>query len=246
MDLIFLIPISIAIILLFWFAFNSYLYFFPENRRCKKCKNILGDVDKFYYYNPYGGGRYRCANHPLPGYAKKYIEQGYFKMEVHKLTNSQKKNLRIQKSLKVSILDDRDIKISKYFDYIDKTVKTNLEINKKKVQTSDSCGIYKIENLNSSKIYIGQSVDIGKRWDQHKNSNSNSELHIELSHNPNNFDFHIIAKCDKKNLNFLEAYFIKKYDSYKNGYNLTKGNYSHLDKIQKSILNNIEKEKLWK
>ena len=30
------------------------------------------------------------------------------------------------------------------------------------------CGIYKIENLVNGKVYIGQSVDIYKRWIEHK------------------------------------------------------------------------------
>ena len=31
------------------------------------------------------------------------------------------------------------------------------------------CGIYKITNQVNSKIYIGQSKDIYRRWKEHKN-----------------------------------------------------------------------------
>ena len=31
------------------------------------------------------------------------------------------------------------------------------------------CGIYCIENINTNKKYIGQSVNINDRWSKHKN-----------------------------------------------------------------------------
>ena len=30
------------------------------------------------------------------------------------------------------------------------------------------CGIYKIENIVNGKVYIGQSIDIYNRWQNHK------------------------------------------------------------------------------
>ena len=35
-----------------------------------------------------------------------------------------------------------------------------------------TCGIYKIENIITSEVYIGQSKQIETRWNQHKNSPS--------------------------------------------------------------------------
>ena len=32
-----------------------------------------------------------------------------------------------------------------------------------------SIGIYKIQNLKNNKVYIGQSMDIEKRWKQQRN-----------------------------------------------------------------------------
>ena len=31
-----------------------------------------------------------------------------------------------------------------------------------------SCGIYKITNLINNKVYIGQSIDIERRWQEHR------------------------------------------------------------------------------
>lgn len=40
-----------------------------------------------------------------------------------------------------------------------------------------SCGIYKIENLINHKIYIGQSINIEKRFLVHKTSNDGCYIH---------------------------------------------------------------------
>ena len=47
-------------------------------------------------------------------------------------------------------------------------------------------GIYKIENKVNGKVYIGQSVNIKKRWKQHKyelNSNNHVNKHLQASWN---------------------------------------------------------------
>jgi hypothetical protein len=36
-----------------------------------------------------------------------------------------------------------------------------------KLGATGVCGIYKITNVNSGKVYVGQSVDIAERWKQH-------------------------------------------------------------------------------
>lgn len=92
-------------------------------------------------------------------------------------------------------------------------------------------GIYKIENLINGKCYIGQSVDIQKRWKAHKNSAFNTmdksynyPLYKALrKYSLENFSFEILEECLIQELNEKEKYFIKKYDSFFNGYNQTLG-----------------------
>jgi predicted GIY-YIG superfamily endonuclease len=92
-----------------------------------------------------------------------------------------------------------------------------------------SIGIYKIENLINGKIYIGQSIDIEKRWSVHKaelNRNYHCNNHLQNAWNKygeENFEFVIIEECDNSQLNEREIYWIDKYGSYINGYNLTSG-----------------------
>lgn len=94
-------------------------------------------------------------------------------------------------------------------------------------------GIYKITNLINNKVYIGQSKNIEMRWNRHKtgpfnpNNNSyNSALYRAIrKYRLENFTFEVIEKCEEKDLNEKEIFWIRYYDSHnKNkGYNLTGG-----------------------
>lgn len=94
-----------------------------------------------------------------------------------------------------------------------------------------SCGIYKITNLINHKNYIGQSINIERRWKDEKdrafNQNSNS-YNSALSqsfrkYGLSNFSFEILEQCDIKDLDVKEIFYIEKYNSYYNGYNETTG-----------------------
>lgn len=92
-------------------------------------------------------------------------------------------------------------------------------------------GIYKFENLTNGNCYIGQSVNIEKRYKDHlsraKNANSseyNSAFHRALrKYGVDNFSFVILEECDKSLLNKQEEYWIAFYNSYEQGYNETPG-----------------------
>lgn len=92
-------------------------------------------------------------------------------------------------------------------------------------------GIYKITNNINNKIYIGQSVDIERRWKQHiaasRDSNHSSyynQLYKDMRHyGLDNFSFSIVITIptrDKKKLDELELYYMHKYDTLRNGYNI--------------------------
>ena len=87
-----------------------------------------------------------------------------------------------------------------------------------------SCGIYKIENLINGKIYIGQSINIEKRFKQHIYNDSNMAIHRAIvKYGADNFDMSIVELCDKELLDEKEIYWIEYYDSFNNGYNNTTG-----------------------
>lgn len=93
-----------------------------------------------------------------------------------------------------------------------------------------SIGIYKYQNKINSKVYIGQSSNIEKRFAQHlydsKNLEKRAGTGIDYAINKygiENFDFEIIEKCDLSELDEKECFWIKYYNSYENGYNRTPG-----------------------
>lgn len=85
-----------------------------------------------------------------------------------------------------------------------------------------TCGIYKIENLINGKLYIGQSVHIESRWQEHCRPSSKSLIGKAISkHGKENFTFQILEECAESYLNEREAYYIRYYQSLvPNGYNI--------------------------
>lgn len=92
-------------------------------------------------------------------------------------------------------------------------------------------GIYKITNLLNNKCYIGQSVDIYKRWCDHckcgcgMDTPKNNKLYAAmLEDGLENFTFELLEECPKEELNKKETFYINLYESNDYGYNATKGN----------------------
>ena len=94
-----------------------------------------------------------------------------------------------------------------------------------------SCGIYKITNILNGHVYIGQSINIEKRWQDHKREartegfpQYNYTIHQAFrKYGLDNFSFEILEECEQSLLNEKERFWISFYDSYKNGYNETEG-----------------------
>lgn len=89
-------------------------------------------------------------------------------------------------------------------------------------------GIYKITNQISGKVYIGQSIDIERRWRHHRGSyaitDNRNELYQDMIiYGKDNFSFEVIKECSADELNYWEKYYIRFYDSFNNGYNMTIG-----------------------
>ena len=91
------------------------------------------------------------------------------------------------------------------------------------------CGIYLITNLKTKKVYVGQSNNINRRWWEHKarafNSNNNcynSPLYRSMrKYGVDAFVMSVICECKPEELNELEAFYIRKFNSVTpNGYNV--------------------------
>ena len=88
-----------------------------------------------------------------------------------------------------------------------------------------TCGIYKIENLVNNKIYIGQSIEIEKRWKKHLSSQDDFLIHKAIrKYGKNNFNFTILEECKPNQLDEKECFWIKYYNSLvPKGYNMISG-----------------------
>ena len=90
-------------------------------------------------------------------------------------------------------------------------------------------GIYKITNIINNHSYIGLSTHVEDRWYYHKNRynwdrESNKLLYQAIKkYGIENFTFVLLEECEPEELSEKEKYYIKKYNTYKNGYNMTLG-----------------------
>lgn len=85
-------------------------------------------------------------------------------------------------------------------------------------------GIYKITNLINGKSYIGQSINIKRRWQEHKNMYGTNPIYKDMQkYGLENFFFETIEECSEKDLDKREIYWIKYYNTFNNGYNRTLG-----------------------
>lgn len=86
--------------------------------------------------------------------------------------------------------------------------------------------IYRITNKLNGKVYVGQTKqEVRERWYQHKSPNSRCpKLRNAIQkYGVENFSLDIICICFDDDLCRFEIEYIKKYDSYENGYNATLG-----------------------
>ena len=71
-------------------------------------------------------------------------------------------------------------------------------------------GIYKIENLVNGKIYIGQSINIERRWQGHRKgikSRVDKEKPLYRAMNKygiENFSFEVLEECEEEELDEKE------------------------------------------
>ena len=90
-------------------------------------------------------------------------------------------------------------------------------------------GIYKITNKLNNHSYIGLSTKLEERSKYHQTPynqerESNKTLYKAFAkYCIENFTFEILEECSVKELGEREKYYIEKYDTYHNGYNMTSG-----------------------
>jgi len=98
------------------------------------------------------------------------------------------------------------------------------------LQAKTKTGIYKITNQITDECYIGQAVDVYKRWCEHCkcglgiDTPPGNKLYKAIQeYGLDNFTFELIEECDTLELNEKERYFIDLYQADTFGYNGNKG-----------------------
>ena len=99
------------------------------------------------------------------------------------------------------------------------------------LQDKTKTGIYKITNIQNDQSYIGQSLNIYKRWCDHCKAGlgidtpiGNKLYKAMQDSGLQNFTFELLCECPKEELDQKEKYFIELYQADTFGYNSTKGN----------------------
>jgi group I intron endonuclease len=88
-----------------------------------------------------------------------------------------------------------------------------------------SIGIYKITNPNG-KVYIGQSNNIERRFEEHKNIKFSNQIKLKnsiLKYGLENHTFEILEECDMSIIDEREIYWISFLKCVELGLNLTYG-----------------------
>ena len=99
------------------------------------------------------------------------------------------------------------------------------------MQEERKSGIYCIENMINHKKYIGQSININRRWKNHiRNLNNGCHNNVYLQnawnkYGSDNFYFYILEQCNQEDLDVREIFYIDLFntDDRNSGYNLKSG-----------------------
>lgn len=88
------------------------------------------------------------------------------------------------------------------------------------------CSIYRITNIVNGKNYIGQTwKTLSQRFSEHTKRKNCIKLHNAIhKYGPSNFKIELILFAHTQQIaDYWETFFIQKFDTIQNGYNITEG-----------------------
>ena len=144
------------------------------------------------------------------------------------LPREEERDIPILREVQYKISKPRTIAMAIWNGYYQPIAKTKFP---KILGKQDVCGIYKITNQKTGECYIGQAVDVRKRWYDHAkamigiDTPQNNLLYAAAQkYGLDDFTFELLLECKPNELDIKEKYFIELYNSNTFGYNRTGGN----------------------
>lgn len=145
-----------------------------------------------------------------------------------KLSEDDKNEIEAILSIKHLISNKRSLLMLIWSNYYQKKVN---ELAARVLVGGASCGIYKIANIQTRQVYIGQSNRLRERLAEHFkfaigiDTPGANKLYTSMQkYGIENFTFELLEQCPVGELDVKEKYWISFYDSYTNGLNSNRGN----------------------
>ena len=139
------------------------------------------------------------------------------------ISDSSKEDMTIINSFLPQIHEKTKMNKLIYDNYISKPT---LEMAKRVLSGRDPSGIYKITNIHTGEIYVGQSTTVKTRWCNHVKAAcgldgvADSMFQRALKkYGVDSFTFELLEEVPKENLREREKFYIISYESDKYGYN---------------------------
>ena len=138
-----------------------------------------------------------------------------------------KKEISIIKDIEYKLRDPRPVRMLIWSSYY---LKRANDLAGRVLGNATITGIYKITNQKTQLSYIGQARDMRERWREHMkfglgiDTPANNPLYQAMKTDGlENFTFELLEKCETKELDEKEKFYISLYDSYTYGYNSNSG-----------------------
>ena len=138
-----------------------------------------------------------------------------------------KKEISIIKDIEYKLRDPRPVRMLIWSSYY---LKRANDLVGRVLGNATITGIYKITNQKTQLSYVGQARDMRERWREHMkfglgiDTPANNPLYQAMKTDGlENFTFELLEKCETKELDEKEKFYISLYDSYTYGYNSNSG-----------------------
>ena len=143
------------------------------------------------------------------------------------LSDIDKQDMEFLRSIQYRISKPRLVSMLIWQNYVQPLAKKKFPLI---LGSNEQTGIYKITNIKNQLCYVGQAVNVYKRWNDHLKAalgidtpQGNKLYQAMAADGIDNFTFELLETCEKEQLNEKEQYYIDLYNSVAFGYNSQSG-----------------------